>query len=89
MVQTFLVNKLGYTFLAEAICANPLPRTRWGIRVLSKPEFPVDTEVGAFGLLNIPKLQCEISMPVVPKKYNVLFRSESQITCLHSSNSHI
>ena len=75
MVQTFEPNTKGYTIMAEAISTAPLPKARYGLRVLSWPEFPMGSESGAFDpLLTPPNIACDVASSVQCKKYNVLFR---------------
>ena len=82
-MQTFLPNKHGYTIMGEALSQNPLPASRWGVRILSHPEFPQDSEQGLFQTaLTPPPLACELVQPIQPKKYNVLFRFVSSIALL-------
>ena len=75
MTQTFEPNKSGYTIMVESICEKTMPKSRWGINVLSKPEFPVaHAGEGEVGRMDKLALACEVNLPVQPKKYNVLFR---------------
>ena len=75
MVQTFEPNTKGYTIMAEAISTAPLPKARYGLRVLSWPEFPMGMESGVLDpLLAPPTIASDVVNSVQCKKYNVLFR---------------
>ena len=71
----FKPNKYGYTIMAEGRSTSTILPCKWGLRTLSYPDLPVDTDKGAFGtnLQSLP-VALEVAQPVKPKKNNVLFR---------------
>ena len=75
LTETFSPNKHGYTIMVESVSEKPIPKVRWGLNVLSKPEFPLaNVGDGENAHLNTLKQAAEISAPVVLKKNNILFR---------------
>ena len=64
--------------MAEALSSVALPQCRFGLRILSWPEFPLGYESGPFNPhLGPVAMACELIQPIQLKKYNVLFRYES------------
>ncbi len=71
----FKPNKLGYTFMADTFSTTGFAAIKWGLRMLTMPEFPLDIDKGAFQQsLATPTLAAELVHPVLVKKNNVLFR---------------
>ena len=75
MIQTFQANKRGYMIMVESYSEKPIPKSQWGLVVLSKPEFPLaHADDGPLATLDGVSTACDISIPFQPKKYNVLCR---------------
>ena len=75
MTESFAINKSGYTVMVESCSEWQIPKVRWALVVLSRPDFPfAHPDDGPIASLDTVGVACEVSMPVQPKKYNVLFR---------------
>ena len=72
---TFHPNKLGYSLMVDALCDEVIPHTRWGLSILSNPVFPLaHPNDGANAKLDPVAVACTVTMPLIIKKYNVVFR---------------
>ena len=75
LTETFAPNKHGYTIMVESVSEKPIPKVRWGLNVLSKPEFPhARAGDGDNTHLTVLKQAAELGGPVSLKKNNILFR---------------
>ena len=75
MLVHFKPNRYGYTVLAEGRAGTVIPSCKWGLRTLSYPDLPMDSDKGAFNqnLAALPVV-LEVTQPVRTKKNNILFR---------------
>ena len=72
---TFHANRLGYTLMVDALSDDIIPRARWGLSILSNPEFPLaHSNDGANAKLDPVAIACTVTLPLTIRKYNVVFR---------------